>query len=155
MRPCQSHCAPCLHRLPELASPAPKRCELQIEGRLSAADGLSRCLLDLEQPSRMHSQRAGACRGRRRQARFRLPKPLRRQGLAAVPKACQMASSTQTEDGSLLRVPQEVPAAHMTASLRPSCSHAIRSAGWHLELPVGGQGRDEAFTASGRPPMGG
>ena len=47
-----------------------------------------------------------------------------------------MASRTQTEDGSLLRVPQEVPAAHMTASLRPSGSHAIRSAGWHLELPV-------------------
>ena len=66
-----------------------------------------------------------------------------------------MASSTQTEDGSLLRVPQEVPAAHMTASLRPSGSHAIRSAGWHLELPVGGQGHGEDFTASGRPPLGG
>ena len=26
---------------------------------------------------------------------------------------------------------------------------------WHLELPVGGQGRDEDFTASGRPAMGG
>ena len=58
-----------------------------------------------------------------------------------LPKAGEKASYTQTEDGSLLRVPQEVPAAHMTASLRPSGSHAIRSAGWHLELPVGGQGR--------------
>eukprot|EP00964_Phaeocystis_antarctica_P039521 scaffold22614_cov33-Phaeocystis_antarctica.AAC.1 len=37
-----------------------------------------------------------------------------------------MASRTQTDDGSLLRVPQEVPAAHMTASLRPSGPHAIR-----------------------------
>ena len=27
--------------------------------------------------------------------------------------------------------------------------------GWHLELPVGGQGHDEDFTASGRPPVGG
>ena len=34
---------------------------------------------------------------------------------------------TQTEDGSLLRVSQEVPAAHMTASFRPSGSHAIRT----------------------------
>eukprot|EP00964_Phaeocystis_antarctica_P054436 scaffold31988_cov67-Phaeocystis_antarctica.AAC.5 len=72
-----------------------------------------------------------------------------------LPKAGEKASYTQTEDGSLLRVPQEVPAAHMTASLRPSGSHATRSAGWHLELPVGGQGRDNDFTASGRPPMGG
>ena len=39
-----------------------------------------------------------------------------------LPKACQMASRTQTEDDSLLRVPQEVPAAHMTASLRLSGS---------------------------------
>ena len=70
-------------------------------------------------------------------------------------KACQMASRTQTEDGSLLRVPQEVPAAHMTASLGPPGSHLVRVAGWHLELAVGGQGRDEDFTASGRPPMGG
>ena len=72
-----------------------------------------------------------------------------------LPKACQMASRTQTEDGSLLRVPQEVPAAHMTASLGPPGSHLVRVAGWHLELAVGGQGRDEDFTASGRPPMGG
>ena len=40
----------------------------------------------------------------------------------------------------------------MTASLRPPGSHLVRVAGWHLELPVGGQGRDEDFTASGRPP---
>eukprot|EP00964_Phaeocystis_antarctica_P037185 scaffold21241_cov67-Phaeocystis_antarctica.AAC.1 len=33
--------------------------------------------------------------------------------------------------------------------------HTVRSAGWHLELAVGGQGRDEDFTASERPPMGG
>jgi len=72
-----------------------------------------------------------------------------------LPKACQMASRTQTEDGSLLRVPQEVPAAHMTASLGPPGSHLVRVAGWHLELAVGGQGRDEDFTASGRPPIGG
>ena len=72
-----------------------------------------------------------------------------------LPKACQMASRTQTEDGSLLRVPQEGPAAHMTASLGPPGSHLVRVAGWHLELAVGGQGRNEDFTASGRPPMGG
>eukprot|EP00964_Phaeocystis_antarctica_P146299 scaffold112535_cov72-Phaeocystis_antarctica.AAC.1 len=34
-----------------------------------------------------------------------------------LPKAGEKASYTQTEDGSLLRVPQEMPAAHMTASL--------------------------------------
>eukprot|EP00964_Phaeocystis_antarctica_P008665 scaffold4691_cov62-Phaeocystis_antarctica.AAC.3 len=72
-----------------------------------------------------------------------------------LPKACQMASRTQTEDGSLLRVPQEVPAAHMTASLGPPGSHLVRVAGWHLELAVGGQVLDEDFTASGRPPIGG
>eukprot|EP00964_Phaeocystis_antarctica_P081379 scaffold50915_cov66-Phaeocystis_antarctica.AAC.9 len=37
-------------------------------------------------------------------------------GLAAG-RASMSASRTQTEDGSLLRVPQEVLAAHMTASL--------------------------------------
>ena len=72
-----------------------------------------------------------------------------------LPKACQLASRTQTEDGSLLRVPQEVPAAHMTASLGPPGSHLVRVAGWHLELAVGGQVLDEDFTASGRPPIGG
>ena len=62
-----------------------------------------------------------------------------------LPKACQMASRTQTEDGSLLRVPQEVPAAHMTASLGPPGSHLVRVAGWHLVLERVGLGGSVPF----------
>ena len=57
--------------------------------------------------------------------------------------------------GNLLKGPWAGPKPHAAASLRPPGSHLVRVAGWHLELPVGGQGRDEDFTASGRPAMGG
>ena len=39
--------------------------------------------------------------------------------------------------------PQDGPAAHMAASLRPHGSHPIRVAAWHLELLFGGPGRVE------------
>jgi hypothetical protein len=46
--------------------------------------------------------------------------------------------------------PQDEPAAHMAASLRPPGSHPIGLAAWHLELLLfGGQGRHEDLTASG------
>ena len=52
-------------------------------------------------------------------------------------------------------VPHEVPPVQERAYTRPSSTHAIRCARWHPELAVGGQGRGEDFTPSGRPPMGG
>jgi hypothetical protein len=39
--------------------------------------------------------------------------------------------------------PQDSPAAHMAASLRPHGLHPIRVAAWHLELLFGGPGRVE------------
>ena len=39
--------------------------------------------------------------------------------------------------------PQDGPAAHMAASLRPHGLHPIRVAAWHLELLFGGPGRVE------------
>ena len=68
----------------------------------------------------------GCILSRRRMFRPPISKACRlpsRCGAAAL--AAGKPSRTRTEDGSLLRVPQEVPAAHMTASLRPSGSHAI------------------------------
>ena len=56
---------------------------------------------------------------------------------------------TAASPGYLRRCP---PRICRLLSVRTSGSHAIRSAGWHLELPVGCQGRDEDFKASGRPP---
>ena len=52
-------------------------------------------------------------------------------------------------------VPHEVPPVQESASQASSGSHAIRIARWHPELAVGGQGRGEDFTSSGRTPMGG
>ena len=54
-----------------------------------------------------------------------------------------------------LRVPHEVPPVQERAYTRPSSTHAIWCARWHPELAVGGQGRGEDFTPSGRPPIGG
>ena len=70
----------------------------------------------------------GCILSRRRMFRPPISKACRlpsRCGAAAL--AAGKPSRTRTEDGSLLRVPQEVPAAHMTASFRPSGSHAIRT----------------------------
>ena len=58
-------------------------------------------------------------------------------------------SEAQSKHGILLNGPQDEPAAHMAASLRPTGSHPIRVAAWHLELLFGGQGRHEDLTASG------
>ena len=65
-------------------------------------------------------------------------------------------SEAQSKHGNLLNEPQDEPAAHMAASLRPPGSHpiAIRLAVWHtwswtLELLFGGQARHEDLTASG------
>ena len=58
-------------------------------------------------------------------------------------------SEAQSKHGNLLNGPQDEAAAHMAASLRPTGSHPIRVAAWHLELLSGGQGRDEDLTASG------
>eukprot|EP00964_Phaeocystis_antarctica_P022898 scaffold12791_cov66-Phaeocystis_antarctica.AAC.1 len=60
-----------------------------------------------------------------------------------------MASRTQTEDGSLLRVPQDVPAAHMTASLGPSGSHLVRAGG--RMAPGASRGRPRARLKTSRP----
>eukprot|EP00964_Phaeocystis_antarctica_P074808 scaffold46075_cov61-Phaeocystis_antarctica.AAC.2 len=65
------------------------------------------------------------------------------------------ASDARSKDGNLLKGPWAGPKPHAAASLRPPGSHLVRVAGWHLELPVGGQGRDEDCTASGRSPMSG
>eukprot|EP00964_Phaeocystis_antarctica_P110576 scaffold74924_cov43-Phaeocystis_antarctica.AAC.1 len=64
-----------------------------------------------------------------------------------------MASRTQTEDGSLLRVPQEVPAAHMTASLGPPGSHLVPRTGGRM-APGACRGRpmDARLLADGEDP---
>ena len=54
-----------------------------------------------------------------------------------------------------LSVPHEVPPVRGEAHGEASSSYTIRIAGRQTELPRGGQGRGEAFTLSGLPPMGG
>ena len=50
---------------------------------------------------------------------------------------------THSRASNLPTGPQDDPAAHMAASLRPHGSHPIRVAAWHLELRFGGPGRVE------------
>ena len=50
---------------------------------------------------------------------------------------------TYSKASNLPTGPQDGPAAHMAASLRPHGSHPIRVAAWHLELLFGGPGRVE------------
>jgi len=50
---------------------------------------------------------------------------------------------THSKASNLPTGPQDGPAAHMAASLRPHGSHPIRVAAWHLELLFGGPGRVE------------
>jgi hypothetical protein len=50
--------------------------------------------------------------------------------------------------------PQDGPAAHMAASLRPHGSHHIRVAAWHLELLFGGSGARGDPAATGREKLG-
>ena len=45
---------------------------------------------------------------------------------------------THSKASNLPTGPQDDPAAHMAASLRPHGSHPIRVAAWHLELLFGG-----------------
>ena len=53
------------------------------------------------------------------------------------------AGETHSKASNLPTGPQDGPAAHMAAALRPHCSHPIRVAAWHLELLFGGPGRVE------------
>ena len=53
------------------------------------------------------------------------------------------AKAAGSKASNLPTGPQDGPAAHMAASLRPHGSHPIRVAAWHLELLFGGPGRVE------------
>ena len=53
------------------------------------------------------------------------------------------AGKTHSKASNLPTGPQDGPAAHIAASLRPHGSHPIRVAAWHLELLFGGPGRVE------------
>ena len=53
------------------------------------------------------------------------------------------SQETHSKASNLPTGPQDGPAAHMAASLRPHGSHPIRVAAWHLELLFGGPGRVE------------
>ena len=65
------------------------------------------------------------------------------------------SSQNTIQVSNLLKGRRAGPKPHATASLRPPGSHLVRVAGWPLELLSGRPGRNEALTASGRPPMSG
>ena len=149
------HAALCLGRLPQPVSQTTKRCVQRLSRRVSAAVELP-LLLPEPQPPFLT---AIPTRNARVSRRLSIPSGLdsacdgRLQQPVVLPY--QTASDTRCEGVYPLMVPHEVPPVQERAYTRPSSTHAIRCARWHPELAVGGQGRGEDFTPSGRPPMGG